>query len=212
MLGLLYKDFFSAKKEFILSFVIIGLFVAYSGVLGQEEMLGPTIGVLLSLGSMIPTYSIYYDKTCGWNKFVCASPASRTKVVLSKYLMGILSALLFILAVILDDLASGSPLPTWSYPLFLGLIFFLQAIMLPVSLKLGQNVVVVLFMLLIFLPTGILFGLNRSGILTDEAIRAAFAYVQTNAATLAPVGLFLTLVLYVGSFFLTRAFYGKMEF
>ena len=33
--------------------------------------------------------------------------------------------------------------------------------MIPVCLKLGQNMVVVIFMLMVFLPIAILFGLNR---------------------------------------------------
>lgn len=55
MFGLLYKDFFSAKKELLISLVVMVLFVIYNLVLGQVELLGPTIGVLVSLGSMMPT-------------------------------------------------------------------------------------------------------------------------------------------------------------
>ena len=49
MLGLLYKDFFSAKKELLITAVMATTFVIYNAIIGQAEMLGPTIGVLISL-------------------------------------------------------------------------------------------------------------------------------------------------------------------
>ena len=91
MFGLLYKDFYTAKKELAMTSCMILIFVVLNLVIGRAEMLGPSIGVLVSVGSLIPTYSIHYDKTNNWNKFVCASPLSRAKVVLSKYAAGMLS-------------------------------------------------------------------------------------------------------------------------
>lgn len=212
MLGLLYKDFFSAKKELLISLVVMVLFVVYNLILGQVELLGPTIGVLVSLGSMMPTYSLYYDKTCGWNKFICASPISRTKVILSKYLAGVASLAIFAGIIMLNNLAAGSPISSWIVLLLILVMLFIQSVMLPVSLKLGQNVVVVVFLLMVFLPTGLLFALNKAGIWSDEAISAAFDFVQKNAALLAPIGIIAVLVLYVGSFLLTNYLYKHMEF
>ena len=54
----------------------------------------------------------------GWNKFVCASPVSRTKVILSKYVAGIFSIVVMNAVIMLDNAAVGSPLPAWSYPFF----------------------------------------------------------------------------------------------
>ena len=119
MLGLLYKDFYTAKKELMLTGFMALVFLLYNLVIGQKEMLGPSIGVLVSVGSMVPTYSIHYDKVNGWNKFVCASPISRTQVVLSKYISGMFSVVLMNLLIVVNNWAAGSPLPVWSYPLFL---------------------------------------------------------------------------------------------
>ena len=212
MLGLLYKDFYTAKKELALTGFMALAFLVYNLVLGQTGMLGPTIGVLISVGSLVPTYSIHYDKVNRWNAFICASPLSRTKVVLSKYLAGLGSVVVMNLIIIADNLALGSPLPSWSYPVFLCLTLFLQAVMLPVCLKLGQNFVVAVFMGMIFVPMALLFGLNRLGVWSDEAIRAAFDFVEQNAGALAPFAALAVVALYVGSFFLTLYFYRKMEF
>ena len=212
MLGLLYKDFYTAKKELMLTGFMALVFLLYNLVIGQKEMLGPSIGVLVSVGSMVPTYSIHYDKVNGWNKFVCASPISRTQVVLSKYISGMFSVVLMNLLIVVNNWAAGSPLPVWSYPLFLCLTWFIQAVMIPVCLKLGQNMVVVVFMLMVFRPIAILFGLNRLGIWTDAGIQSAFDFLQQNTMVLVTVGSIVAVALYVLSFFLTLYFYKKMEF
>ena len=212
MLGLLYKDFYTAKKELMLTGFMALVFLLYNLVIGQKEMLGPSIGVLVSVGSMVPTYSIHYDKVNGWNKFVCASPISRTQVVLSKYISGMFSVVLMNLLIVVNNWAAGSPLPVWSYPLFLCLTLFIQAVMIPVCLKWGQNMVVVVFMLMVFLPIAILFGLNRLGIWTDAGIQSAFDFLQQNTMVLVTVGSIVAVALYILSFFLTLYFYKKMEF
>lgn len=212
MLGLLHKDFYTAKKELMLTGFMALVFLLYNLVIGQKEMLGPSIGVLVSVGSMVPTYSIHYDKVNGWNKFVCASPISRTQVVLSKYISGMFSVVLMNLLIVVNNWAAGSPLPVWSYPLFLCLTLFIQAVMIPVCLKLGQNMVVVVFMLMVFLPIAILFGLNRLGIWTDAGIQSAFDFLQQNTMVLVTVGSIVAVALYILSFFLTLYFYKKMEF
>ena len=212
MLGLLYKDFYTAKKELMLTGFMALVFLLYNLVIGQKEMLGPSIGVLVSVGSMVPTYSIHYDKVNGWNKFVCASPISRTQVVLSKYISGMFSVVLMNLLIVVNNWAAGSPLPVWSYPLFLCLTWFIQAVMIPVCLKLGQNMVVVVFMLMVFLPIAILFGLNRLGIWTDAGIQSAFDFLQQNTMVLVTVGSIVAVALYILSFFFTLYFYKKMEF
>lgn len=212
MLGLLYKDFYTAKKELMLTGFMALVFLLYNLVIGQKEMLGPSIGVLVSVGSMVPTYSIHYDKVNGWNKFVCASPISRTQVVLSKYISGMFSVVLMNLLIVVNNWAAGSPFPVWSYPLFLCLTLFIQAVMIPVCLKLGQNMVVVVFMLMVFLPIAILFGLNRLGIWTDAGIQSAFDFLQQNTMVLVTVGSIVAVALYILSFFLTLYFYKKMEF
>ena len=84
--------------------------------------------------------------------------------------------------------------------------------MIPVCLKLGQNFVVAVFMGMVFVPMAILFGLNRLGVWTDAAIRGAFDFVERNAGLLGPIAAVAVVALYVGSFFLTRWFYKKMEF
>ncbi|MGI6254989.1 MAG: ABC-2 transporter permease [Acutalibacter sp.] len=211
MLGLLRKDFYTSKKELLLTGFIALIFVAFNVTIAQKEMLGPSIGVLISVGSLMPTYSIHYDKTNGWDKFICASPISRTQVVLSKYLAGLISIAAINLVIVLDNMAVGSPMPVWGYAALLCITLFLQAVMLPVCLKLGQNFVVAVFMLLVFLPISALFLLNRVDILTNAAIEGAFDFIQQNAAPLSLLGIAAAALLYAVSFLVSLRFYKRME-
>ena len=54
MLGLLYKDFYMAKKELLLTGFMALIFVVFNLIIGQMEMLGPSIGVLVSVGKPGP--------------------------------------------------------------------------------------------------------------------------------------------------------------
>ena len=65
---------------------------------------------------------------------------------------------------------------------------------------------------LVFTPLAILFGLNRIGVWSDEAIRAAFDFVQQNAALFGSLAALAVVALYVGSFFLTLRMFRNMEF
>ena len=211
MLGLLYKDFYTSKKELILTGFMALLFVVFNVATDQAEMLGPSIGVLISVGSLVPTYSIHYDKTNGWDKFICASPISRKQVVLSKYLAGLITIVVINLVIIADNMAVGSPIPVWGYAALLCITLFLQAVMLPVCLKLGQNFVVAVFLIVVFLPIGALFFLNRVNILTDAAIEGAFDFIQQNAASFSLLGIVVAVVLYAISFLISLRYYKHME-
>ncbi len=211
MLGLLYKDLHTAKRELMMTGFLALCFVLFSVITGQKELLGPTIGVLISVGSLVPTYSIHYDKASGWNKFICASPITRTQVILSKYLAGFASLLLINGLIVLENILMGSPMPAWAYPLLLSIMLLLQAVMLPVCLKFGQNFGVAVFLVLVFFPVALLFLLNRLGVLTDAAIEGTFALIQQNASLFGILGVLAVLVLYGVSFLITRRIYIRME-
>ena len=163
MLGLLYKDVYSAKKELLMTLGFVLIFCVFNLVIGQVEMLGPRRrgAALPGLHGALLLHPLRQGQR--WNKFICASPISRGKVVLSKYIAGLVSTAVMNLIVIADNLGLGCPMPAWSYPVFLGLTLLFQAVMIPVCLKLGQNFVVAVFMGMIFVPMALLFGLNRLG-------------------------------------------------
>ena len=217
MKGLLYKDFASTKKETRLCLGVCALFLLFAvAVDSQGESvfsLGPTVGVLVAFGSMAPTYSLQYDKTSGWNRFICASPISRDKVVLSKYVYGVIDAAVFTLIVVLANVLTGNHLPFWAIGCIILVILVIQAVMLPVCLKLGQNAVVVVFLLLVFVPVGTGLILHQLGILTDTFLEAATAaFASASPLLLGALLLILTALLYTISYCVSCRFFRKMEF
>ena len=85
--------------------------------------------------------------------------------------------------------------------------------MLPVCLKLGQNAVAVIFMLLVFVPIGIGAVLYKTGIIG----KAFLDSISAAAAAASPVLLFGMLavaaaLLYVISYLLSCRFFQKQEF
>lgn len=215
MYGLLYKDLHNTRKELFIGILMCLIFLVFGASVGSElspSNLGPAYGVIVSIGAISATYSLHYDKACGWNKFICASPISRFKVIASKYLLGVASALFFTLLSVGVNLFSGGMLPVWAHFVFLGIILLLQSVMIPVTLKLGQNFMVVLFLLLIFIPIVLLFLLYRWNLLTDALIHGFFQWIKSQPVLFGITAGTVVLALYGASFFLSCRFYEKMEF
>ena len=217
MKGLLYKDFASTKKETRLCLVVCVFFLLFAivtGSTGESSLaLGPALGVMVALGSMAPTYSLQYDKSSGWNRLICASPISRDQVVLAKYIYGVIDAAAFTLIAALANVLTGSQLPLWGIGCVLPVILVIQAIMLPVCLKLGQNAVVVVFLLLIFIPLGLGLILYQLGIINEaflEAVGAAFA--SASPLLLGALFTILAVLLYAISYCVSCRFFRRMEF
>ena len=213
MKGLLYKDFASTKRETCICALMCVIFLAFAVVTGSQSVLAPTIGIMIAFGAMSPTYSLQYDKTSGWNRFISASPISRNKVILSKYVFGLVDAAVFTLLTMLANVLTGNELSYLWLSAVLLLILALQAIMLPVCLKLGQNAVAVIFMLLVFVPIGIGAVLYKTGIIG----KAFLDYISAAADAASPVLLFGMLavaaaLLYVISYLLSCRFFQKQEF
>lgn len=213
MKGLLYKDFASTKKETLICLLVCTIFLLFTVTTGTFTALGPTIGVVIAFGSMAPTYSLQYDKNSGWNRFICASPIPRSRVILSKYLSGLLTALFFTGIAFLANLLAGNQMPAWAFLAIPALILLLQAVVLPVCLKLGQNAVLVVFLLMIFVPIGISALLYKTGVLSDaflNGIQAAFT--ASSPVLLALLFLAAAAVLFDISYLISCRFFRRMEF
>lgn len=215
MYGLIYKDLHNTRKELFIGILMCLIFLVFGASVGSElspANLGPAYGVIISIGAISATYSLHYDKACGWNKFICASPISRFKVIASKYLFGIASALFFTLLSVGVNLFSGCMLPFWGHLVFLCIILLLQSVMIPVALRLGQNFMVIVFLLMIFIPIGLGFLLYRWNLLTDALISGFFQWIKTRPALSGTAAGAVVLTLYGASFLISRHFYEKMEF
>ncbi len=211
MIGLLYKDLFASKKETIMMLVITGAMVALIALTGPSALL-PCIGGVTGLSIMAPAASIQLDRQSGWNRFVCASPIPREKIILSTYLSALISNVFFLCLLILGKVVSQSSHPFWIFAVVLGIILLLQAITIPAGIKLGQTAVVIIFLFAVFGFTGLTALLGRLGILTDaiiDQIAAVFLASPWRSSLFFLAG---SAVLFALSYALTCRIYRRMEF
>ncbi len=91
MLGLLIKDFFNTRKQIVWYVAMIILFCVLSVVM-QNVAFCATLGILVTVS--MPLTAIAYEEKDGWQKFIIASGMNIKVIVVEKYLLGFLFALL----------------------------------------------------------------------------------------------------------------------
>lgn len=98
MKGLLYKDFCVLKKQVKILIAFVVFYAVWSVVAQVPSMMG-TMVILLSI--MMPISSMSYDEAGQWYRYAFSLPVSRRALVLSKYMLGFLTALggLFVSAI-----------------------------------------------------------------------------------------------------------------
>ncbi|MCI9406352.1 MAG: ABC-2 transporter permease [Oscillospiraceae bacterium] len=90
MKGLLYKDFCVLKKQVKILAVFVVFYAVWSVAAQVPTMMG-TMVILLSI--MMPISSMSYDEAGQWYRYAFSLPVSRRALVLSKYMLGFLTAL-----------------------------------------------------------------------------------------------------------------------
>ena len=88
MKGLLLKDIYTLKATLRIYAVMIIIYRIIGAETGNTSFLY-TFFVLAC--AIIPMTAIAYDDRCTWNSYTASLPVSRTKVALSKYVLGLLS-------------------------------------------------------------------------------------------------------------------------
>lgn len=210
MLGLLYKNLFASKRETLLMLLVTGAMTVFAIVVGTPAFV-PCVGALMGLCVMAPATSIQLDKQSGWNKFICATPVPREKVILALYLSTLLSNSFFVCLLLLVNLCRGV-LPLWLFPVLFALALCLESVTLPVGLKLGQVATVVIFMAVVFGFSGLLSLLDQWGLLTDAGIEAFVRLFLSAPWLSAAAALLASFALYALSFLISCRIYKKMEF
>lgn len=90
MKGLLYKDFCVLRKQVKILLLFVVFYAIWSVVAQIPSMMG-TMVILLSI--MLPISSMSYDEAGQWYRYAFSLPVSRRALVLSKYMLGFLTAL-----------------------------------------------------------------------------------------------------------------------
>lgn len=91
MKGLLVKDFLGMRSYMLTCFAIMLVLLVFINLGGAQDAAGFTVGCCALLGGMMAPASFTYDNQSGWDKYVLSLPYTKKQVVLSKYLLGLLT-------------------------------------------------------------------------------------------------------------------------
>lgn len=172
MKGILYKELISYKKESAVMVLVWLVFMVVILFAGQNG-LAPLMGGVVGLCSMSPGLSLQIDRINGWNRFICASPIPRSKVMLAKYISVLLTDGFLFGLLVAAWACGGREIPAWAFLVVLALVIVCQSITTPVALRFGQNMVVAAFFGIFLIGVGIMFLLDRLGLVTDAMIDQA---------------------------------------
>ena len=173
MNSLILKDFISLKSYSKTLAIIIGFFTIITFTNDEPSFLS---GMIILIMSMLPITSFSYDQHAKWDLFSQTLPVSRKQLVMSKYVLGIISivagAILAILLNVAVLLVKSLEVDIWYLILANSLI-----------------ALVALLYLSILIPLVYKFGVEKSRLLTIVvlAIPSVLAIVLSNAGVSIPV-------------------------
>lgn len=157
MKGLLIKDLINLKKQGVVIGAIL-IFYMFFSVINQDSAFLITISVLLC--TMLPITSLAFDEQAKWDRYALSLPISRKKLVLSKYVLGILLNLgtLAVLSIITLVLHLQSDDPIWLIILTAGGIgLLLLSLLLPLMFRFGVEKGRLVMIAVFIIPTILIF-------------------------------------------------------
>ena len=172
MKGLLLKDIFILRKQFISLFPIFIFYGAFGAYTNQFNFLAAFLPFLFG---MLVITSFSYDEAAKWQGYALSLPISRRRLVCSKSLLTIL----FFLA----GLSCSSLFSLCMHPLLnkpglqntlvsclasSGICLIFASIMLPVILYFGVEKGRIILFIIYVLPFAFLFLADKAGLLTPE--------------------------------------------
>lgn len=156
MKALILKDLFSLKKHVKWTLLTILFFLVISFVFENGLLL---IALAFIFGTIQVTAVFQFDEMSSWDKFANTLPISKADIVKSKYLLGILFSVAFILIitpVVFISNALTTNLPVSSVVSILCLVvfgsLFILSILLPVYINFGTQKGRILLFSIVFLP------------------------------------------------------------
>lgn len=204
MKGLLLKDFLNLKGFGRILLVIVVLYAAVAVISGDISFI---TSLLMVFCAMLPMTSIALDDQANWGAYAQCLPVSRRQVVLSKYLMVLITVLAaFAFSLVMALLASIRGTVDWGGLLasFLSMacaIVLMAGVSMPAIYKFGVEKARLIIMIVFML--GIMpFIMTSGGVGLLDSI-PDFVYA------ILPV---VVCAVYAGSYFLSLRIYSQKEF
>jgi ABC-type transport system involved in multi-copper enzyme maturation permease subunit len=155
MKALIIKDMLNLKGQYKMIFGILVFYAVLSLSSSDANFLFGMISIILTL---LTITSISYDERSKWDKYALTMPISRQDIVISKYLLGLILALValalnLVFVVLLSDLPVKESIAT-AFALF-GISLLFLSFMLPALFKYGVEKGRFIMLLIFFVPTAI---------------------------------------------------------
>lgn len=150
MKSLLLKDLIALKSYSKTLVILIGLFIVLS--FGNEDM-NFLSGIIILMMTMLTITSFSYDQYAKWDLFSQTLPISRKDVVMSKYLLGILSVF------------SGGLLAVF-FTFIISLIRSIEVNAAEIMIASGSIILIAFLFIGIVIPLVYKFGVERSRMIT----------------------------------------------
>ncbi len=167
MIGLLIKDFSIIKKPVKIAIVIL-FFAAVWAFYDKNAMMFAYMSILF--GIFLPMTAIGYDERSQWHKYAISMPIKRSYLVVSKYILGVLTLsisiiVFFLLNILIDTSISMNHVQMGLAILSGGMIFL--SIYLPICFRFGTEKARYLIILVSFTPTTIILILKKLNIVAE---------------------------------------------
>ena len=208
MLGLIKKDLLMIKGNMrqVLLFLIVFLILAL-----QENNIIVIVPVFVSMMVFITTFS--YDEYNKWDAYAITLPISRKDIVKSKYITSVILWLIALLVTVVIVGIMGIFEQNIDYFEMFGMILgcalsivLLEAVMFPLIFKFGVERTRILMMAVIFIPVfAIVAGIQY---LPETVI----AFMVQNVNLMVALAVALSILLYIGSYFMSLGIFSKKEF
>ena len=205
MKGLLIKDFYMAKKHFILFLIIPYVTLILSFVAKSLFWANNFIFIL----SLIPVYIMAIDEMYKWNKYEAFLPISKASAVLEKYVLLLISILPYMLIYTILLIFFKQDIQTiiseFSILLFMGTV--IPSILLPIVFKSGYVKAKTITLVFIALYMAITVVINAESAQLNELIIGIYAPREKSY-----INAIIAVVLFGISMLLSISFYKKREF
>lgn len=175
MKGLILKDLFVLQRQTKFYLLIVALLVVVS-------LFNPSMQVFVGMyfvlfGMMLPITAMAYDERAGWDKYALTMPVTRKKLVVGKYLLGVLllAAAVMITALLKGIYGAVAGYNAADFPqafmmislsMLLGSVFL--SVLLPVMFKVGTEKGRIVMILMILIPVGAVILLQKTKILSID--------------------------------------------
>ena len=169
MNSLILKDFISLKNYSKSLAIIIGFFTIITFTNDEPSFLS---GMIILIMSMLPITSFSYDQHAKWDLFSQTLPVSRKQLVMSKYVLGIISivagAILAILLNVAVLLVKSLEVDIWYLILantLIALVALLYlSILIPLVYKFGVEKSRLLTIVVLAIPSVLAILLSKAGV------------------------------------------------